>query len=50
MDSETNEQYVLIRAAVYEQMGEKVDYSPWTPEKLDRLHEDAGAMLDHFGK
>lgn len=49
-DSVTNEQFVLIRASTFEQLTDKTDFGRWTLEEMDRLHEEAGSMLDRFGK
>ena len=50
IDAATNEQYVIMRASIFEQIADNIDYSPWSPEEMDQFHEDAGAMLDHFGR
>ncbi len=48
-DPVTQETFVLIRRAVYERLKE-YDDSAWTDEEMDRLAEEAGDMLDSFGK
>ncbi|HEX7376117.1 MAG TPA: hypothetical protein VF278_03345 [Pirellulales bacterium] len=49
--AEDGNQYVLLRADVYERLAEAAyDDSPWTAEEMDQLRADALAALDNFGK
>jgi hypothetical protein len=50
-DPQTNQTYVLVPAEVYQRLIE-LDYddSPWTDEEMDLLAEEAGEMLDNYGK
>ena len=51
VDPRTNTAYVLIRQDVYERLvSDLYDDSPWTPEEMDLLHEEAPEMADNFGK
>ncbi len=50
-DPQTNETYVLVRADIYQRLREAYyDDSPWTDEEMDLLAEEAGEMLDNYGK
>jgi hypothetical protein len=49
IDPVTQETFVLIRREVYERLKE-YDDSAWTDEEMDRLAEEAGDLLDSFGK
>ncbi len=58
-DPQTNETYVLVRAAVYERLKELLyDASPWTDEEMVLLAWEAGKLAgwddmdeyDHYGK
>ena len=42
-EAETQTANVLLRSEVY-------DDSPWTDEEMDLLAEEAGELLDSFGK
>jgi hypothetical protein len=48
-DPVTQETFVLVRRELYERLME-FDDSPWMDEEMDRLAEEAGEMLDSFGK
>ncbi|HUY34686.1 MAG TPA: hypothetical protein VMV69_18215 [Pirellulales bacterium] len=51
IDLQTNETYVLVRQADYERFKELLyDDSPWTDEEMALLAEEAGELLDHFGR
>jgi hypothetical protein len=50
-DPETMREYVVVPADVYEQLSAPMyDASPWTDTEMDLLAEEAGEMLDRFGK
>jgi hypothetical protein len=47
VDPETNAEYVLVRADLYERLKEFLyDDSPWTDEEMDLLAVEVDAMLD----
>jgi hypothetical protein len=49
VDPETNAEYVLVRADLYERLKELLyDDSPWTDEEMDLLAEEAGELLDRY--
>ncbi|HQU45068.1 MAG TPA: hypothetical protein PK867_19800 [Pirellulales bacterium] len=49
--SEDGNQYVLLRADVYERLAEPDDDdSPWTAEEMDQLRAESLAALDRYGK
>ena len=49
--AEDGNQYVLLRADVYERLADAVyDDSPWTSEEMDQLRADSLAALDRYGK
>jgi hypothetical protein len=48
---EDGNQYVLLRADVYQRLAEAgYDDSPWTTEEMDQLRADSLAALDRYGK
>ena len=48
--AENGDQYVLLRADVYERLAEAgYDDSPWTAEEMDQLRAEALAALDRYG-
>jgi hypothetical protein len=49
VDPTTQQTFVLIRQELYERLM-PYDDSPWTDEEMDLLAEEAGEMLDSFGK
>jgi hypothetical protein len=51
IDLHTKETYVLVRQVDYERLkGQIYDDSPWTNEEMALLAEEAGELLDHFGR
>jgi len=51
IDLQTKETYVLVRPEDYERLKELLyDDSPWTDEEMALLAEEAGELLDHFGR
>lgn len=49
--SEDGNQYVLLRADIYERLAEsEYDDSPWTAEEMDQLRADSLTALDRYGK
>lgn len=49
--AEDGNQYVLLRADVYERLAEAgYDDSPWTAEEMDQLRADSLEALDRYGK
>jgi hypothetical protein len=50
-DPETARDYVVVRAELYDRPSEPLyNASPWTDEEMDLLAQEAGEMLDQFGK
>ena len=51
VDPKTKTRYVLLRQETYERLIDpEYDDSPWTDEEMDLLAEEAGEMLDNYGK
>lgn len=49
--AEDGNQYVLLRADVYERLAEGgYDDSPWTAAEMDQLRADSLAAIDRYGK
>jgi hypothetical protein len=44
-DPETHEEYVLVRANVFERLQEICDDSPWTDEEMELLAWEAGKLI-----
>ena len=48
---ENGHEYILLRPDVYDRLaGEGYDDGPWTAEEMDRLREEAVALLDRYGR